>query len=54
MAEHKDEMGTVTQHMSSVDDDLNKSGHIKEAHVASVALGNNSNFSLQRSDFNCS
>ncbi|OAL49238.1 general substrate transporter [Pyrenochaeta sp. DS3sAY3a] len=38
MAEHKDEMGAVTQHMSAVDDDLNKSGHVKEAHVASVAL----------------
>lgn len=39
MAEKQDGMGAVTHQMSAVDDDLHKSGHVKEANVASVALG---------------
>jgi hypothetical protein len=32
-------MGAVTQQVSAFDDDMHKSPAIKEAHVASVALG---------------
>lgn len=40
MEEVKDHMNTVTQQISTVDDDLNKHKHVvKEANVASVALG---------------
>jgi hypothetical protein len=39
MAERKDEMGAVTHQLSAVDDDMHKSGNVKEANVASVALG---------------
>jgi hypothetical protein len=38
MAENKD-MGAVTHQVSNYDDDVQKSAHIKEANVASVALG---------------
>ncbi|KAF2854865.1 MFS lactose permease-like protein [Plenodomus tracheiphilus IPT5] len=38
MAEKKDDMAAVTHQLSTVDDDLNKSANIKEAHVANVAL----------------
>jgi hypothetical protein len=39
MADTKEGMGSLTQHMSAVDDDMNKSGHVEEKAVASVALG---------------
>jgi hypothetical protein len=39
MSEKKDEMGAVTHQLSQVDDDTNKHKNVKEAHVASVALG---------------
>jgi hypothetical protein len=32
-------MGAVTHQLSAVDDDVQKSAHVKEANVASVALG---------------
>ena len=38
MAEKKETGGAVTEHYDAVDD-LQKSGNIKEANVASVALG---------------
>jgi hypothetical protein len=40
MAEdRKEDMGAVTQQVSAFDDDMHKNPAIKEAHVASVALG---------------
>ena len=40
MEEAKDNMNTVTQQISTADDDMNKQKHVvKEANVASVALG---------------
>jgi hypothetical protein len=38
MSEKKEDMGAVT-HFNSVNDDMQKHGDIKEANVASVALG---------------
>lgn len=35
----KEDMGAVTHQLSAVDDDINKSTNVKQAHVASVALG---------------
>lgn len=32
-------MGAVTHQLSAVDDDMHKSANVKEANVASVALG---------------
>jgi hypothetical protein len=45
MADDKEFYG-VTQQTSAVDDGLNKSGNIKEANVASVALGMFGTFSF--------
>jgi hypothetical protein len=39
MTERKDDMGAVTHQLSAVDDDMHKTANVKEAHVASVALG---------------
>lgn len=39
MAEKREDMGAVTHQLSAVDDDNPKSGVVKEANVASVALG---------------
>lgn len=38
MSEKKEDMGAVT-HFNSVDDDMQKNGDVKQANVASVALG---------------
>jgi hypothetical protein len=39
MTERKDDMGAVTHQLSAVDDDMHKNVNVKEANVASVALG---------------
>lgn len=39
MAEKNEDMGAVTHQLSVVDDDMHKTGNIKQANVASVALG---------------
>lgn len=39
MADNKENMGTVTQQLSAVDDDIRKGGDVQEKTVASVALG---------------
>jgi hypothetical protein len=39
MAEKNDNMGAVTHQLSAVDDDMQKTANVKEANVASVALG---------------
>lgn len=39
MAEKRENTGVVTEHYNNVDDGLQKSGEVKEANVASVALG---------------
>lgn len=38
MAEKKEDMAGVTEHYNSVDGDMHKDEHVKEANVASVAL----------------
>jgi hypothetical protein len=38
-ADRKEDMGAVTQQISAFDDDMHKNPAIKEANVASVALG---------------
>jgi hypothetical protein len=39
MAEKNEDMGAVTHQLSAVDDDMHKTANVKEANVASVALG---------------
>lgn len=39
MAEKKEEMGAVTKQLSAIDDDVHNQKTVKEATVASVALG---------------
>lgn len=39
MSERKDDMGAVAHQVSNTDDDMRKTGNVKEANVASVALG---------------
>lgn len=39
MADHKEDMGAVTHQISGADEDVHKTANVKEANVASVALG---------------
>jgi hypothetical protein len=39
MSEKHEYVGAETERHNTIDDDVQKSGHIKEANVASVALG---------------
>jgi hypothetical protein len=39
MTDKKEDMGAVTQQVSAFDEDVHKSAIVKEANVASVALG---------------
>jgi hypothetical protein len=39
MTDRKEDMGAVTQQVSAFDDDMHKNATVKEANVASVALG---------------
>ncbi len=45
MADNKEHLGTVTQQLSAVDDDMQKGGPVQEKTVASVALGMSRSFS---------